>query len=227
MGCDAGNGVITPQLMTNKRSGKIYILRNSSYKGTIVKIGRTARIAEARAKELSAGTGVPVEFEVLYEEDVFDCVQAEKIIHKILQNDRINVNREFFRLPLKKAVKVVFEVCLKVNKSSKKEAGTRIVIVMGLLGSISEKKMRMIKEIISNHKGIKTAVHLLFNTSTEKQVIIQVGEDLNVALSPALINSLKNIRGVKDVFWISRDLKQIADFEATEKMKPIEIDWEN
>ena len=70
-----------------------------------MKIGRTSRVSEARAKEISVGTGVPLEFEVLYEEDVFDCIQAEKIIHKILRTERINAKREFFRLPLKRLLR--------------------------------------------------------------------------------------------------------------------------
>lgn len=211
--------------MTSKGSGKIYILRNSSHKNTLVKIGRTSRVSEARAKEISVGTGVPLEFEVLYEEDVFDCIQAEKIIHKILRTERINAKREFFRLPLKKAVKTVFETCLRVNKNSKKEAGTRIVIAIDR--SLGMKNLHKIKESIVDHKGRKIEVYFLIDVKSGKRVLIQTGEDLNIVLSPELINALKNIRGVKDVFWISRDLEQIADFEAMGKKKPIEIDWEN
>ena len=217
--------MITLQFMKNKNFGKIYILRNSSYKDTIVKIGRTSRISEIRAKEISVGTGVPNEFEVLYEEDVFDCVHAEKIIHEILNDERINPQREFFRVSLKKAVKLVFDTCLRVNRKFKKNAGTRIVIVLG--SSMSWRNIRKVREILLNHKGRKIEVYLLFDTKSGKRVIIKAGKNMNVVLSPILITALNNIRGVKDVFWISNDLKQIADFDAMEKVKPVAIDWEN
>ena len=89
------------------------------------------------------------------------------------------------------------------------------------------KNLHKIKESIVDHKGRKIEVYFLIDVKSGKRVLIQTGEDLNIVLSPELINALKNIRGVKDVFWISRDLEQIADFEAMGKKKPIEIDWEN
>jgi hypothetical protein len=55
-------------------------------------------------------TGVPGPFEVLYEEDVFDIDLAEKLAHEALDGFRANPFREFFRLPLKIAVREVASI---------------------------------------------------------------------------------------------------------------------
>lgn len=88
----------------------IYILFNSSHK-TILKIGRTSRTPEERARELSAPTGVAQPYIVAYESLVSDSIAAESMIHEVLDSFRVNKSREFFELPLKDAVKVVNNVC--------------------------------------------------------------------------------------------------------------------
>lgn len=90
--------------------GLIYILINPSLKD-LLKIGKTTRDAEERAKELSDATGVPTPFIVAFEEFFEDCDYAEKYIHEILQQKgfRINESREFFSIPLKDAVRVLIE----------------------------------------------------------------------------------------------------------------------
>jgi T5orf172 domain len=98
------------------KPGVVYILRSDSLKDTVVKIGRSTRTAELRAWELSSATGVPTRFEVLYEEQVADCEAAERLIHRKLDAYRIRRDREFFQVPLKVAVKAVFETCLSVNQ---------------------------------------------------------------------------------------------------------------
>ena len=47
---------------------------------------------------------------VAYEEMVADCDQAELDIHQRLAWCRVNGDREFFRVPLKDALKVILEV---------------------------------------------------------------------------------------------------------------------
>ncbi len=88
-------------------NGSIYIMRNSSFREeNMLKIGRTTRTAKRRAKELYT-TGLPVAFDVVYEEDVSDCVLAEKLIHEKLKHYRYKKQREFFILPLNQAVYVM------------------------------------------------------------------------------------------------------------------------
>lgn len=93
-------------------SQHIYILLNPALKN-LVKIGRTSRTPEERAKELSAATGVPQPFLVAYENLVSDGVTAENLIHAELSQHgyRLNDAREFFEVPLKVAVAVVDRIC--------------------------------------------------------------------------------------------------------------------
>ncbi len=90
--------------------GFIYILINPSLAG-LLKIGKTRRSPEGRASELSAATGVPTPFIVAFDEQFDDCDTAERYIHTLLQEKgyRVAENREFFRMPLKEAVKILLE----------------------------------------------------------------------------------------------------------------------
>jgi hypothetical protein len=53
-------------------SGHIYVLINPSIPG-LVKIGKTTRDPESRAKELSQATGVATPFYVAFSIEVADC----------------------------------------------------------------------------------------------------------------------------------------------------------
>lgn len=90
--------------------GYIYVLINPSLQG-MVKIGKTTRNPEDRAKELSNATGVPTPFIVGYSVIVSDCDAAEKFVHELLslQGARLTKNREFFEITLSDAVKVLTE----------------------------------------------------------------------------------------------------------------------
>jgi len=91
------------------QQGTIYILFNPAMKG-LLKVGKTTRLSEQRANELSKATGVPSEFHVVYEEEFNDVGKAEQLIHSRLDQYRYNRNREFFQLPLKQAIRVVMAV---------------------------------------------------------------------------------------------------------------------
>ena len=89
--------------------GFIYVLSNPSMQGR-VKIGRSSRPAEDRAAELSASTGVPQPFLVEHWERVVNYVEAESLIHFRLDPVRLP-GREFFRMSVSSAIRVVAEVC--------------------------------------------------------------------------------------------------------------------
>lgn len=93
--------------MTN---GWIYILISPGLHKDLLKIGRTSKAPEDRARELSSATGVPAEYRVAYDVYVQDCIMAERIIHQRLQSYRYVKNKEFFMLPLKQAIKLVDDV---------------------------------------------------------------------------------------------------------------------
>lgn len=88
-------------------TGFVYILLNPSYPD-LVKIGLTERTSEERARELRT-TGVPTEFLVIYDELVSDCRAVEDAVHRRLAGYRVSHDREFFRVPIKEAIRTLQE----------------------------------------------------------------------------------------------------------------------
>lgn len=90
--------------------GFVYILTNEHMPG-ILKIGYTSRSPEERAHELyHKKTGVPGEFKVSYRYMCRNPHKVEKIIHRRLSRERINNNREYFRVDIGKAIELIEEV---------------------------------------------------------------------------------------------------------------------
>jgi hypothetical protein len=82
-----------------RQAGKIYVLRNEHMRELLVKVGKTLRDSEERARELTKATGVPGKFNVLFQEDVCDVDYAESLVHARLASFRLQPNREFFQVP--------------------------------------------------------------------------------------------------------------------------------
>jgi len=91
--------------------GYIYALINPSLHG-LVKVGKTVKEPEVRAKEISSDTGVPTPFIVAFKVFVSDCDSAEIFLHSLLQvkGFRINQNREFFNAPLEEIISSMIEL---------------------------------------------------------------------------------------------------------------------
>lgn len=91
-------------------AGFVYVLINPSMPG-LVKIGKTERAPEDRIKELSAATGVPTPFILVYHSHFESCSAAEIYIHTVLEERGYKVasNREFFSAPVQEAIQVVIE----------------------------------------------------------------------------------------------------------------------
>ncbi|MEE3416743.1 MAG: GIY-YIG nuclease family protein [Prevotella sp.] len=90
--------------------GIVYLLTNPVMPG-LVKIGMTAQEdIDKRMKELYT-TGVPVPFECQFACKVKkgDCAKIEKALHKAFAPQRINANREFFRIQVEQA-KAILEL---------------------------------------------------------------------------------------------------------------------
>lgn len=84
--------------------GIVYLLTNPVMPG-LVKIGMTTQeYIDKRMKELYT-TGVPVPFECKFACKVkkSDCLKIEKALHKAFDSQRINQNREFFRINVEQA----------------------------------------------------------------------------------------------------------------------------
>lgn len=88
--------------------GYVYVMINPSYNG-IIKIGKTTKEPEERAKELSSATGVATPFIVVYKRLFNNCHLAESIIHSHFteQGYRINDSREFFSTPIDEAINFI------------------------------------------------------------------------------------------------------------------------
>ena len=93
-----------------KKFGIVYLLTNPVMPG-LVKIGMTAQEdIDKRMKELYT-TGVPVPFECQFACKVktSDCAKIEKALHTAFEPQRINANREFFRIQVGQA-KAILEL---------------------------------------------------------------------------------------------------------------------
>ena len=91
------------------KEGFVYCLSNKSYPG-LLKIGVTRLHPIRRAKQLSAASGVPTPFKLVYFRDFNDSVLAEKLVHNELDHYRENNNREFFRIALDEAIRAIDKI---------------------------------------------------------------------------------------------------------------------
>lgn len=96
------------------RIGYVYVLFNPAFSSRF-KVGRTAKTPEERARELSAQTGVPGQYEVAFKERVRDHVLAERLIHERLRALRTDTHKEFFEAPLNEIVAVLRAVAEEVG----------------------------------------------------------------------------------------------------------------
>lgn len=110
----------------NNNSGHIYVLINYSMEN-LIKIGKTSREPEERARELSSATGVPTPFIVAYDAFFNDCSEAENYIHNKLEHlgYRLSSNREFFQVPLKEVIAIIFEAQHTLNSHQSTEDDPR------------------------------------------------------------------------------------------------------
>lgn len=92
--------------------GYVYVMINPSYGEGIVKIGKTTKEPEERAKELSSATGVVTPFIVVYKRAFKNCHTAERMIHEILEDKgcRVNNNREFFAIGISEAINLMLQL---------------------------------------------------------------------------------------------------------------------
>ena len=83
--------------------GWIYVMGNVAYEG-VYKIGASTNDPVNRASQLSAASGVPVPFTLVYQRKVDYPFQVEAALHRILAQYRINESREFFKVKLHKII---------------------------------------------------------------------------------------------------------------------------
>lgn len=108
---------ITIPNTVSQNNGFIYILRNATHELDLFKIGLTTKTVEERARQLS-GTSSPDKFAIINRWQVNDCVLAEKLIHERLDAYRINPAREFFKIPLEEAIKIISPIISEINSNN-------------------------------------------------------------------------------------------------------------
>jgi len=90
------------------QTGYIYCLSNPCI-SNIYKIGSTKKDPQLRAMQLSAPTGVPRPYTVIFAKKVDDYVDKERILHKLFDEYRVNTKRDFFQIPVEK-IRLAFEL---------------------------------------------------------------------------------------------------------------------
>ena len=182
-----------------QNKGVIYILINSSFKEAIVKIGKTSRQSEKRAKELSSATGVPTPFKVLLERVVLDIDLAEKLIHKKLDAQRINPRREFFQLPLTDAVRTVFEICADVDEQLLHVSNSTLTIFVR-----QEFTAEALREMFQSHIGGTVMVSIIFTSKDGKaKCEMTLGDEWKIRNTPRLFYELGRLQGVGDFVLVT------------------------
>ncbi len=84
----------------------VYVLANSAMPD-IVKIGKTTQAdVKTRMNQLYT-TGVPVPFECVFAIEVTDCSKVESALHIVFGPNRINPNREFFKIDSEQAIAIL------------------------------------------------------------------------------------------------------------------------
>lgn len=175
--------------------GRVYILRNPLHQDALVKIGRTSGSSEIRASQLSSPSGGPYQFEVLYEEAVADCALAERLIHRELEQYRVHRRREFFQLPLKLAVRTVFQVCLRVNQSLIKER-SRLAI---WLKDTESSYVHKLKGFLTPIRGGDSSVYVIFKNA-KAECHLQLNDAYLVHCTPEVLTRLRQESWVQEVF---------------------------
>lgn len=84
----------------------VYILSNAAMPG-LLKIGKTTQAdVNVRMGQLYT-TGVPVPFECVYAIEVSDCSKVEFALHTAFGPNRVNPNREFFKIEAEQAIAIM------------------------------------------------------------------------------------------------------------------------
>ena len=104
-----GEQKVIPNKENNKCKGFVYILDNPSLEG-MVKIGATTKKPSKRCWELSSSTSIPTPFNIVYSQPSMNPFKVESIVHTILDEYRVNKNREFFKVDIDKTINLIEDI---------------------------------------------------------------------------------------------------------------------
>jgi hypothetical protein len=96
--------------------GVLYVLRCTTMKDEVYKVGWTSGTAEERAEKLSSATGVPSSFVVVNSWQHPDPEGLEEGVHAMLAPYRINDSREFFQIKYETIKRVITSEISRASK---------------------------------------------------------------------------------------------------------------
>lgn len=97
-----------------RNSGWVYAARNPKFVDSVLKIGQTKVSPLDRVNQLSSATEHYKPFELVYFIHAADRIEAEKMIHDLLQEHRVNPRKEFFKVNVLKAARIMEQVAAHV-----------------------------------------------------------------------------------------------------------------
>jgi len=94
----------------------------------MVKVGKTNRDPKDRLRELSAATGIPTPFVLVYSSYFADCLEAEQFVHAMVESSghRVTSNREFFHATVQEATDAVLKAKASLGGADAEPAPPRI-----------------------------------------------------------------------------------------------------
>ena len=90
-------------------SGEIYVMRSALHPHDYYKIGYTEKSSVDRAKQLHRTSGQPDQFNLVQKWKIKAAHIIEQSVHTKLKRYRVNMNREFFNIPLEKIRETIEE----------------------------------------------------------------------------------------------------------------------
>jgi hypothetical protein len=202
------------------KRGYVYILINPAFAG-FVKIGKTTKAPAVRAREVSAGSGVPAPYAVAWDALVGDCDQVERMIHQQLAPVRARKDREFFALPLKRAITIAsgiaapfacegeesLPLCLEDSAVATILSDASIVEVLS-----SDKAVNLIAAWRTAYPEAQGARFLEKHSdfcSALTHGILALGEGIEISFDPRSVIFSDSPHGKRSFFGITPQLSQV------------------
>ena len=206
--------------METKDYGIVYVLTNPVMPG-ILKIGMTQRSnIEARLKELYT-TGVPVPFDCRYACKVpkEDCLKIERALHRAFAPQRINENREFFKLDTEQVISVLQ---LFNHEDATDEVRTEMESELTDADREAANRIRLKRPRLNfTDMGIPIGAKLIFRDRPEIEVEVvdsrhvKYLDEVNT-LTPITMEILKKKTAIQPTpYWIFKDRNLMDIYENT------------
>lgn len=203
----------------DNNKGIVYLLTNMAMPG-LVKIGMTTRDnVETRMKELYS-TGVPVPFECVYacEVNKKDCSKIEKALHTAFAPNRVNENREFFKIDEKQAIAILK---LFNKKEITNEVSEEITNELTIEDKQASEKIKINRRPPLNFSEMKVPIGAMLTYTLNPEIKVTVFSDRKVLYNneefslTALIKELQNlpmaIQPTKFWEYSGKNLRDIYD----------------